>query len=160
MMTDDTVLATITASAPRRLLGVGTLTLLGGMLMYLAFAAPPSPLWQTCLLVLAGGALWLATTMYRATQSALELTETELRDTDGTVVARIDDVEAVDRGAFAMKPSNGFTLKMKRPQARSWRPGLWWRLGRRVAVGGVTSGAMTRPVADVIAAMIARRDLP
>jgi hypothetical protein len=156
-MTDDRVLLRITASAPRRLIGIGTLAGLGALLAYMAFAAPPALIWQLALLAMAAGALWLAQAMYSATQTALELTETELRDTSGVVVAVIADVEGVDRGAFALKPSNGFTLKMNRPQARGWRPGLWWRLGRRVAVGGVTSGAATRPVADVIATMIAER---
>ncbi len=156
-MTEEKILARITASAPRRLLGVGALVFLGALLIYMAFAAPPSLVWQLFLLALGAGALVLAALMRQATALELELTETELRDTSGAVLARIDDVVRVDRGAFAMKPSNGFTLTTNRPQARCWRPGLWWRLGRRVAVGGVTSGAQTRPVADVIAAMIARR---
>ena len=158
-MNDDKVLARITASTPRRMIGVGALVFLGGLLCYLALAAPPALLWQAMLLVLGAGALWLASFMYRATASELELTETQLRDTNGMVLAEMDDVVSVDRGAFAMKPSNGFTLVLNRPQAKCWRPGLWWRLGRRVAVGGVTAGAMTRPMADIIAAMIAQRDM-
>jgi hypothetical protein len=73
------------------------------------------------------------------------------------VLARIDDVVAVDRGMFAIKPSNGFMLKLKTPAPRAWHPGLWWRLGRRLAVGGVTPGSQTRPVADIISVMIAER---
>ena len=159
-MSDEKVLARITASTPRRFLGVGMLVFLGGLLIYMAFAAPPSLLWQACLLGFGAGSVWFAMVMYRATETELELTETELRDTAGIVLAYIADVQKVDRGAFALKPSNGFTLTMNRPQARCWRPGLWWRLGRRVAVGGVTSGALTRPVADVIATIIAQRDQP
>ena len=71
-------------------------------------------------------------------------------DSDGTVIARLDNIEKVDRSAFAMKPSNGFLIILKEPGPRVWRPGLWWRLGRRVAVGGVTNGAHTRPMADMM----------
>ena len=159
-MTDDPVLARITASAPRRVLGIGTLAGLAFLLAYMALAMPSEPVWQVLLLLMAAGAVWLAWAMYHATASALELTATELRDTAGTRLALITEIEAVDRGAFALKPSSGFTLKLYRPQARSWRPGLWWRLGRRVAVGGVTSGSATRPVADIIAAMIAGAEPP
>ncbi|MFZ5962142.1 hypothetical protein ACOXXX_04255 [Thalassococcus sp. BH17M4-6] len=156
-MTDDQVIATITASAPRRVIGVSALTFLGALLIYMAFAAPPALIWQLFLIAMGAGALWLASFMWQATAASLELTETELRDTSGMVLARIADVESVSRGAFAMKPSNGFTLKTNRPQARCWRPGLWWRTGRMVAIGGVTSGAATKPVADMIAAMVAER---
>lgn len=157
-MDDDKVLARITASAPRRFLGVGTLLFMGALLIYMALITPMTPLWLIFVLALGVGALFLAMQMYRATESALELTETVLRDSDGTVLAHISDVTRVDRGAFALKPSNGFTLTLNRPQAMCWRPGLWWTMGRRVAIGGVTSGAQTRPVADVIAAMVAQRD--
>jgi hypothetical protein len=80
-----------------------------------------------------------------------------LTDSEGTVLARVEDIVAVNRGAFAIKPSNGFTLTLKNPAPRAWQPGLWWRLGRRVAVGGVTPGSQARPMADIIAVMVARR---
>jgi hypothetical protein len=92
-----------------------------------------------------------------ATTRKLFLTEEALTDSEGTMIARVEDIVAVNRGAFAMKPSNGFTLTLKNPAPRAWQPGLWWRLGRRVAVGGVTPGSQARPMADIIAIIIARR---
>ncbi|WP_372833966.1 hypothetical protein [Puniceibacterium confluentis] len=154
-MNDERILAEVSASGPRRVLGVGMLWFLGGLLIYVAAATPPSAGWQIFLVLLGACALWLGYALMQATTLILQLTANELRDSEGTVLARIADIEKIDRGVFAMKPSNGFTLILKRPLARSWRPGLWWRLGRRVAVGGVTPGSQTRPMADVIAALVA-----
>ena len=129
--------------------------LLGALLIYVAMAKPPGMLvWQVFLLVIGGFALWFSIHMWQATGHVLTLTEDALTDSDGTVIARLDEIEKVDRSPFAMKPSNGFVIFLKEPAPRAWRPGLWWRMGRRVAIGGVTSGAATKPVADMMAARL------
>lgn len=155
-MSED-VIAIVDPTGPRRWLGVSMLLVLGGLLLFIAFAQPPQILgFQIFLIALGLFALWFAHRLQAATTRKLYLTETQLADSDGTVLARISDVESVNRGMLAIKPSNGFMLKLKDPAPRAWQPGLWWRLGRRVAVGGVTPGGQTRPMADIIAVMISK----
>lgn len=147
----DTELARIKASAPRRVIGAGAMIGLGGLMLYLALATPPAnPVWLVFLIGCGLFALWLAQVLWISTSRELILTDDALRDDQGKLVAQIDQIEKVDRGAFAMKPSNGFVIFLKEPAPRAWFPGLWWRLGKRVAIGGVTSGAQTKPVADII----------
>ena len=86
------------------------------------------------------------------------MTDEAISDSNGLVLARIEDILAVDRGAFAMKPSNGFTLKLKTKQPRGWAPGLWWRLGNRVGVGGATAAGQSKFMAEQIALRIAGRE--
>ena len=154
----DEVLARVTASGPRRVFGVFVLAVLGVALVNLAFAAPPADLGYLALLLGLGGlSLWLAFRMWTVSQLALELTEHELRLSDGTCLARVADMATIDRGVFAFKPSHGFTLKLATKAPGGWHPGMWWRIGRRLGVGGVTSGSQTKIMADVISAMIATR---
>ena len=154
----DEVLAVVRASGPRRAFGVAVLTALGILLICLIFAVSTSGLLvQGLLIVVGGAALWGAARMWQASSAALELTVDVLRTSDGVVLATTGDIAAIDRGIFAFKPSNGFTLKLARPARASWTPGLYWRLGRRLGVGGVTSAAQTRMMADVISAMLAKR---
>ncbi|SFQ12708.1 hypothetical protein SAMN05421853_10233 [Roseivivax halotolerans] len=155
----DEILAEIRASQGRRWFGILSLAIVGAFSLYVAAASPPPLGWMIVLVVIGLGALWMAQAMHKATALRLELTRHELRDSTGRVLARLDDVVAVDRGMFAMKPSNGFVLKMTGRQARSWRPGLYWSLGRRVAVGGVTPASQTRPMADAISIMLAEREM-
>ena len=155
---DNEVLAVLRASPGRRLLGLASLTLLGVMMIYIAFSRPPALGWQLFLLVVGGAALFCAEAMRRATASVVELTPVELRDADGTRIALVADIENIDRGFFAFKPSNGFLLKTRESGSRLWRPGLWWRLGRRVGVGGMTPGSQGKFMAEVLAAMIAERE--
>ncbi|MFP4275573.1 MAG: hypothetical protein ACLFRU_11165 [Paracoccaceae bacterium] len=156
---DEKVLSVVEASGPRRVIALAMLVGLGGLLLYIAFATPPRVLgWQLFLLVAGAGALWLAERMRRATAGRLVLTARALTDADGTVLARIDELEKLDRGVFAFKPSSGFLLKLRHPGPAEWRPGLWWRLGRRVGVGGVTPRYQTRAMAELIELRLARRD--
>lgn len=154
----DPVIATIHASPGRRFLGLTCMGGLAFLLFWVAFATPPSLEWQIFLLVLGGTSLWLTMRMYRATALSIELTEREVRDSSGTVIAAFDDIAALDRGFFAFKPSNGFLMKTKGKGPAAWQPGLWWRLGNRIGVGGMTPGSQAKAMAEIIAIKLARRD--
>lgn len=155
---ENEILATVSASAPRRAFGVGALGVLGLMLITVALSQPPSnPAWAVFLLGFGASALWAAYRMWLVTQERLELTETQLRFSDGTIVAQVSDIQSLDRGMFAFKPSNGFTLKLNGKTPRRWRPGFWWSLAGRVGVGGVTSAPQTKAMAEILSAMIAQR---
>lgn len=162
MTEDDTtrVLARLHPSAPRRVVGTGMLAVLGGLLVWVAVAQPPAALtWQAFLLVVGAGALWMALRLWQSTARGLELTPTELRESGGgAVLARFDDMVSVDRGPFAVKPTAGFALVLREAGPRAWVPGLWWRVGRRVGVGGVTHRHEARFMAELLAERLKARD--
>ncbi len=151
------VLAKVKASTPRRWLGVGMLAVVGAMVLYVAMATPPEPVWQVFLFVVGAAAFWLAYRMWHATDDWIELTQTELRTGTGRVIARVQDIEAIDRGVFAFKPSNGFLVRTRTKEENAWAPGLWWRLGQRVGIGGMTAAAETKFMSEMLSAMIAER---
>ncbi|THH35698.1 hypothetical protein E4Z66_11450 [Aliishimia ponticola] len=154
------IIATISASQPRRWLGVLSMVGLGLLLIYVALAKPPALGWLVFLLMLGAGSLWLGVRMWDATSRVIELTEDELRDNSGAVIARIADIEQIDRGFFAFKPSNGFLIRTCSAAGKStWQPGLWWRSGRRIGIGGVTPGSQSKFVAEYLQTMIAMRDI-
>lgn len=155
---DDEVLARISASPARRGLGVLSMAALGAILVYVAFVRPPEGfVWQLFLIGFGVGALYLANRMRQATAEVLELTREELRSTDGTVIARVDEIEHLDRGFFAFKPSNGFLMRLSGKKKARWEPGLWWCLGRRVGIGGVTPGSHSKALAEILAALMHER---
>ncbi len=152
------ILAELRPSPPRRLLGVALLAVLGGLLVWLALAFPPEAVgWQVALLAAGVAALWLAVRMWQVSGQALVLTREVLRDEAGTVLARVEEIRAVNRGVFAFKPAGGFTLSLRQSAPRAWAPGLWWRLGRSVGVGGVTHRHEARYMAEVLDELIKRR---
>lgn len=156
--TGDEVLARIVPSTGRRLLGIGMLSFLAFLVLYVAITTPPSVGWQLFLIALGAVSLMIANTMRKSTRNTLELTRTELRDDTGTILAKVEDIISIDRGAFAFKPSNGFLLRLTRPHPKDWRPGLWWRASTRIGVGGMTPMRSTKYMAEIIAIMIAERD--
>ncbi len=157
-LNDQEVLAVVRASAGRRLLGLASLGFLGFLLLYIAFTRSPDLVWQLFLVAVAVAALWCAEAMRRGTASSVELTDNELRDADGTLIVAVADIESMDRGFFAFKPSNGFLIKTRNANGRAWRPGLWWRFGRRIGIGGMTPGHQTKFMSEILAAMMAQRE--
>jgi hypothetical protein len=110
------------------------------------------------LLLLGGAAIgWGAYRIVRLQDRALVLTQDALSDTAAGLICRVDEIEALNRGVFAVKPARGFALALSRRGPRMWVPGLWWRIGRSVGVGGMTGAAETKMMAEMIEAMIAVR---
>jgi len=154
----DAVVARIQASAPRRVIGSCILAVLGSFSLYLALQdLGPTLAMRMVLGAMAGFSFYAALLLWKATGTVLELTPTELREENGRVIAKIDAVESVTRGTFAFKPSSGFLLVSREARGFVWAPGMWWRVGSRVGVGGVTPGMSTRYMAEVIADMLAVR---
>lgn len=154
----EEILAEVKTASGRRIFGVVMLVLLALMTGYIALFHPPKLGYAIFLLVIAGLSIWQALRLQAAGAVDLRLTQSGLFDSSGACLAMFDDIAAVDRGMFAFKPSNGFLLKLKAPGPRAWRPGLWWRIGRRIGVGGMTSAPQTKIMADILAAMIMERD--
>ncbi|SER58841.1 hypothetical protein SAMN04490244_101595 [Tranquillimonas rosea] len=140
------VLAELRPGAVRRVVGTGLLAATGALLLYSGSTSG-----NVLLLPIGGALLVLSGWFWRATASRLVLTAEGLRDETGRVLAPIDNIASVDRGAFAFKPSNGFVLRLARPMPAAWAPGLWWRVGQRLGVGGVVPAAQTKAMSERVA---------
>lgn len=153
------IIATLTPSPVRRWMAIGFTAGLGAACLLFAVLSPPAgPGWIAFLLALGVGAIWMSRRLALATRTRLELTSGGLRDGTGRVLAPIGRIVSVERGAFAFKPSSGFLVRLSAPGGTAWQPGLWWRVGRSVGVGGVTPSAEGRAMADALTALLVRRD--
>ena len=103
------------------------------------------------------GLVVLADRMRRATMRAIELTPDGLRESTGRVLCRLDEIESMERGAFAFKPSNGLLVRLKSGAPAAWAPGLWWRIGRKIGIGGVTSASQAKVLSDMISIQLIQR---
>ncbi|MBV0912802.1 hypothetical protein [Anianabacter salinae] len=147
----DRVLARLDPTIPRRVLGLGMLTALAASLVFVAMDTPDMPGLARAVMASAGAALVIVAALgWQATSVSLELTEDTLRTSGGDILCRLQDIERIERGAFAFKPSGGFVLLLKVPGPARWAPGLWWRMGTRLGVGGLVPPAMARAMADAI----------
>lgn len=155
---DDEILAVVEASAPRRWMAVVALSAMGGLTLYLAFFSPPALGWQVFLIAVGVIAFWVADRLRRATTTRIELTRAGLRDSAGIAIAPLATIESLDRGVFAFKPSNGFLVKTRVAGGRAWQTGMWWRLGRRIGVGGVTAASQTKAMAEILTTLMMERD--
>lgn len=151
-------IAVLNVSQSRRIFGTFAQLGVGVMMLFVAAKYPPqNPVALVFLIAFGGFMLWQARNLYRSAGRHLVLTRETVEDSSGVVLCRLDEISSVERGPFALKPSNGFALVLKKSQPKAWCPGLWWRLGRRVGVGGTTAGRSTREMADMIAVMLTDR---
>lgn len=158
---DETVLARLEASQPRRVLGVAVQVVLGVTLISLAIGFPREQMiMRLVLLALGGLIIYGGYLTWASTKTGLILTETGLYDGENRLLAALSNVREVARGPFALKPSHGFSLILLAPMGFVWVPGLWWRVGTRVGVGGVTPSQPARFMAEMLAGMVKDRDSP
>ncbi|QDC10224.1 hypothetical protein FHY55_13630 [Oceanicola sp. D3] len=149
----------IGASLLRRIFAAAMFALLAIVLFKMGFSGE-GPLWGRGLLVVFGGlVVAMGVWLWQATEGGLVLQDGVLALEDGRVLARLEDVTKVERGAFALKPAGGFVLKMQKKQPFGWGPGLWWVRGRTVAIGGVVHPAAGKAMAQFIEAGMAERAL-
>lgn len=154
----DIILVQIGAAPLRRLFLIGALYALAVAVVYFGLARPQSILGLVWLVLVCAVLFWLAQAVRRTSARNLILTADCLCDSSGVVLAPLDDILQLHRGALALKPSSGFTLLLRNPQTAQLVPGLWWRFGRMVGVGGLLDRSATRAMAEALAARLAQRD--
>lgn len=149
-MQDDVIFA-IKAPAWRRAFATAVAVGLGGYLIYLGLNGGVDVVFLQILFVIGGVAVvMIGSRMWRVTETSIELTQAGLTDSNGRVLCLFDDIEKVDRAVFAVKPSNGLLLRLKTAQPTAWVPGLWWRHGQRLGIGGIVAARDTKAMADAI----------
>lgn len=153
-----TPIATLAPSPTRRMLGTAVMAGLAGLLAWVALGNAPTWPWRIFLLATSLTAILGAARVWESAARRIVLSEAGLFDDTGRSIALLEEIASVDRGVFAFKPSNGFVLHLKRPAGRAWAPGMWWRIGRRVGIGGITAPAQARSMSEIIAVMLVRRD--
>ena len=156
-MPEAEILAKLDVAPARR--WVAIFVIAGLSILMIALAAEPSTKLTSKLIFAMVGALvgWGALRLHAATRHSVILTETELVTTSGEVLCQVEDIIRVERGAFAFKPSGGFTLKLARKAPAGWAPGLWWKFKRTVGIGGVTNAGAAKAMADIILVKISER---
>lgn len=156
--TMDDVIASLEPSLGRRWFGALSLGALGVVLILAAFVQPPEIWWLKLLTPLLGLLfIWQAQWNLRVTATGLFLTRQGLFDGQGTLICALYNMREVDRGVFAFKPSNGFLVRLVEPEPKGWAPGLYWRLGKRLGIGGATHPAQNKAMAEAIEMLIMER---
>jgi len=128
---------------------------LSAVLLWVGLTGPDFTLISRVLVLIPGTFLaYLCFAMWKSGRHAIVLTDEGVFDTAGNALCSIDQIQGIDRGFFAFKPSNGFIIKLKTPLPRAWHPGIWWRIGKSIGIGGIIQGGETKAMSDVINMML------
>ncbi len=137
---------------------VVALTALGAGFLWLFLAKAHSGIETMLITFAATGAFWLAFSAMGARSSYVILTKEGFYDEHGDMLCPMSEVDKVDAGLLALRPSKGFLLRLRTSAPWGWSPGLWWRFGKRFGVGGATPGRAGKDMADQAVALIVERD--
>ncbi|MEM9049100.1 MAG: hypothetical protein AAGC92_10305 [Pseudomonadota bacterium] len=153
------VIARLPCSPARRVLATMFLAFPGIVLLWLAVSRGEASLLTTIITTVVGLAMvWGAWQVWTATQGGLVLTETGLYDQDGRTICPLREIERVESGILALKPSGGFVLHLANAAPAGWVPGLWWRRGKRLGIGGSVNARMAKTMSEAIAMLVLRRN--
>ncbi len=138
-------------SKTRIILTVLVLAAVSAICAWLAAGGRPLAAGERALLaILAAVAALGAHAVWRSASTGLVLHGDRIAATGGSTVLWLADVARLERGVFAFKPANGVVVSLQRRGSFRWVPGLWWRIGARVGIGGMTPKARTKAFADML----------
>ena len=63
---------------------------------------------------------------------------------DNSIVCRIEDIETIDTSPYTFRSANGFIVFLRERSTFKIVPGLYWRLGNRISIGGLVSKAESK----------------
>lgn len=133
-------------------MGVGFLLLLALTLAFAAWQLHDAALaWRAFVLVLAGFAATQAVALWRSENSGIGLRADGIYclSTRQRLVA-LSEIEKVEAGLSLLKPASGFVVRLRSPAPFARMPGLWWRIGRRLGIGGITPKARGKAMASAL----------
>ena len=149
------VIATLEPTLGRRWFGVFVLSILGSLLIIFTMTQSPEDLSLKIVFLIVGLLfIWQAQWNLRVTKYGLYLTKEGLFDAQNSLICPLYNMAEVDRGMFAFKPSNGFLIRLHEAQPKGWAPGLYWRLGRRLGIGGATDPSQNKAMARALELLI------
>ena len=83
--------------------------------------------------------LWFIRFLKRYSKIGFLINQSGLFNIDGSVICEIDDIERIDVSPYTFKSANGFIVILKTKSSFKSIPGLYWRLGKRLSIGGLVS---------------------
>ena len=84
-------------------------------------------------------AFWFRSFLKRYSKVGFLINQSGLFNLDGSIICEIGDIERIDVSPYTFKSANGFIVILKTKSSFKSIPGLYWRLGNRLSIGGLVS---------------------
>ena len=82
-------------------------------------------------------ALWFKSFLNRYSKMGFLINQEGLFNLDKSLICRIDEIDQIDTSPYTFKSANGFIVILKTKNSFKTVPGLYWRLGKRISIGGL-----------------------
>ena len=75
---------------------------------------------------------------------------------DGRLLCKLSSIETVDTSPYTFKSTNGFIIRLKERSSLDWSPGLFWKLNKRISIGGLITKSESKWLSTAIITILAR----
>lgn len=156
----DNIILKLKPSRGRRIVGAVLLMLCGFfILFYTVFAAQDALFFRVAALLIGALFLWQAQWNLRVSNTTITLTKEGLYAANGDLICRVSNMVEIDDGWFSFKPSNGFLVRLYEAEDPKWARGLYWRIGKRLGVGGAIEPAEVKALSAQLSLLIRERSM-
>ena len=83
--------------------------------------------------------LWFRRFLSRYSKIGFVISTDGLFDLNMDLICTIDDIKKIDVSPYTFKSANGFIILLKTKSSFKSIPGLYWRVGKRISIGGLVS---------------------
>ena len=145
-------LITLKMSKLKRLSGALLIFVLGTTLLFSVYkkSNPGYTVYESLFLLVGLILIFVSWRIGRARLTGIKLTKSGIYDLNDVKLCAILDINYIDRRTFAIKPANGFIIHLKNSAKSFWIPGLCWRIGKRLAIGGMLSKQECKAFANLL----------
>lgn len=155
----DPVLQSLSASKLRLVSILALLMIFAVIMVQIAVELPSDRMLAKAGLAVMGAVLvWQAVRVWTSSRHRIELTPSGLRwSKTGAYLAKIEEIKDVNTSIIAFRPATGFLVILHGTAPAATAPGLWWRVGNRLGIGGVTAKYEAKAMAEMLREMTRAR---
>ena len=82
---------------------------------------------------------WFKNFLKKYSKVGFLINEQGLFNLDKSPICKMHEIDRVDASPYTFKSANGFIIILKTKNSFESVPGLYWKLGKRISIGGLVS---------------------
>ncbi len=83
--------------------------------------------------------IWLKRFLKKFSKIGFLINELGIFNLDESIICKIENIKKIDVSPYTFKSANGFIIFQKTKGSFKIVPGLYWRAGKRISIGGLIS---------------------
>ncbi len=101
--------------------------------------------------------VWLRKFLNHYSKIGFLINKVGLFDLNENIICKIDDIKRIDASPYTFKSANGFLILLDTKSSFKSIPGLYWRYGHRISIGGLVSKHESKYLAGILSDLVTNK---